>query len=70
MSEGLMHFFRIQAPMTDQLTIKQQHRYLVAIARPGGEVAIDIDHIDADSGRCRQCGEFAQHFLAQTAARA
>ena len=67
-NEGLMYFFGVQAAMTDQFTAKQQHRDLMAVARAGGILAIDIDHIDADFGRFRHRRESGQHLLAETAA--
>jgi len=70
MSEGLPYFFRVQAAVTDQFAVEQQHGDFVAVARSGGGIGIDIDHLEADSGRCRQGCEFAQHLLAKTATRA
>ncbi len=64
-----MYLFAVQAAMTDQFTVEQQHRDLMPIALPGRALAIDIDHNDVDSCRRRQGGELAQHLLAQTAAR-
>ncbi len=48
-SEGLMYFFGVQAPVTDQFAVEQQYRNLVAVARlRGGGSRIDIEHVDSD----------------------
>jgi len=62
-----MYFFEVQAAMTDQFAVKQQHRHLVPIARPSGLIAIDIDHIDARRRGRRQRRKGAQHLLTETA---
>ncbi len=65
-----MHFVRIQAPVTHQLSGEQQHGNFVAIANPRSGVRIDIEHIDAERLHRRQRVEFCQHLLAQAAQRA
>jgi len=67
-NEGLMYFFGVQAAMTDQFTVQQQHRDLMAVARAGGSFAIDIDHIHCYFRRFRQRREGDQHLLTKPAA--
>ena len=59
-----MHFFGVQASMTDQFSLEQQNRDLVAIAPFGVELPVDIDHVDGNPMRCRQRSQFSEHLLA------
>jgi len=59
-----MHLLGVQAPVTDQFAVEQQHRNLVPVAHSRGGVCIDVEHVDADAGNSLQRGEFAQHLLA------
>src|ERR1700688_102481 len=68
-SEGLMHFLGVQMPVTHQFSGEKQHRDLVAVARCRRRVGIDIQHLDLEGVNFRQRGEFALHFLAQSAPR-
>jgi hypothetical protein len=63
-----MQFFKVQAAMTDQFTVEQQNRDLVAVARLAGRFAIDIDHFNSDCRRFGHRREFEEHLLAQAAA--
>jgi hypothetical protein len=63
-AEGLIYFLRIQAAVAQQLSGKQEDRYFVPVARPGGRFLIDVDDIDGDALGARQSAKFAQHFLA------
>ncbi len=59
-----MHFFGVQASMTDQFSLEQQNWDLVAVTMLRGGLPIDIDHVDGDPVRCRQRGQFGEHLLA------
>ena len=62
-----MYFLGVEAPVTHQFSREQQHRNLVAIANFRGVVDVDVNHVDREGMRRRQCGEFLQHLLAQAA---
>jgi hypothetical protein len=62
-----MYFFDVEAPVTHQVAGEQQHGNLVAIAHFRGVVGVDVNHVDREGLRRRQCGEFVQHLLAQSA---
>lgn len=59
-----MHFFGVQASMTDQFSLEQQNWDLVAVTMLSGGIPIDIDHVDGDPMRGRQRGQFGEHLLA------
>jgi hypothetical protein len=63
-AEGLIYFLRVQAAVAEQFSGKQEHRYLVPVARPCRRFLIDVDDIDGDPLGARQLAKFAQHFLA------
>jgi len=63
-----MYFLGVQAAMTDQIAVEEQHGDLMAVARLDRGLAVDIDHIDADSRRCRQGSQLDLHLLTQSAA--
>jgi len=66
-AEGLIHFFRVQAAVAQQLARKQEDRDFVAVTRPRHRIKIDVDDIDGDALGTIQSGKLTQHFLAQTA---
>jgi hypothetical protein len=70
MSDGLIHFFRVQPAMTNQFAREQQYRDFVPIARPGVRLKIHVDDIDGYAASRGHAVKLAQHFLAKAAPRA
>jgi hypothetical protein len=62
-----MYLFSVQAAAAHQFTGEQQHRNFVTIARFRDALAVDVEYIDPEWLRFGQCGEFAQHLLAEAA---
>ncbi len=62
-----MHFVDVEASMTDEFAVQQEHWNLVAKARASGAIGIDVGNVDAapaDRGQGLQPGK---HFLAESA---
>ena len=62
-----MYLLGVEPPVTHQVAGEQQHGDLVAIAHFRGVVGVDVDHVDLEGLRRRQCGECVQHLFAQSA---
>jgi hypothetical protein len=58
-SEGLMHFLGVQAPVAYQFSGEKQDGDLVAVAHGRGGVGIHVEHIDREGANFRQRSEFA-----------
>jgi hypothetical protein len=69
-SDGLIHFFRIQPAVANQFVREQQYRDFVPVARPGVGLQIHVDDIDGYAARRGHLRKLAQHFLAKAAPRA
>jgi hypothetical protein len=63
-----MQFLQIQVAVADQLTVKQQHRNLMAMTGARGGIGIDIDDFQTHRGSFGHCRKLAEHFLTQAAA--
>lgn len=65
-----MQLVGVEASMADQFAAQQQDRDLMPITLARRPIAVYIDDFDRDAARFRHGPEFAEHFLAQAAARA
>jgi hypothetical protein len=66
-SDGLIHFFRVQLTVANQFAREQQYRDFVPEARPGVGLQIHIDDIEGYAARGGHLRKLAQHFLAKAA---
>jgi hypothetical protein len=67
MSDGLIHFLRVQPAVTYQFTGEQQYGNLVAVARPSLRLKIHVDDINGYAASRGQLPKLAQHLLAKAA---
>jgi len=62
-----MHFVDVEASVTDQFPVQQEHGNLVAEALASGAIAVHVGNVDTVPDERGQDLQFGEHLLAESA---